>query len=135
VGAIGSGTLTYQWFKDGVAVGGATNATYPIPSLQLGDAGQYSVTVSSGFGSTTNSPAQVVVYPPADVSLGIYAGVTIQGVAGYSYKIQYTTNLADTNAWIDATNITLQQSIQIWSDYSSDVRTNSNRYYRVYALP
>jgi hypothetical protein len=134
VGAEGSGNLTYQWFKDGAAVVGATNATYTIPTLQLTDAGLYSVAVSSGFGSVTNIPAQVVVNP-ADVSLGIYAGIVIQGTIGYSYGIQYSTNLTDTNAWIDATNITLQQPIQIWSDYGSDVRANPKRYYRIQALP
>ncbi|MBW8864423.1 MAG: immunoglobulin domain-containing protein [Verrucomicrobia bacterium] len=134
VGAIGSGTLVYQWFKDGVAISGATNSTYNISTLQLTDAGQYSVSVSSGFGSVTNIPAQVIVNP-AEVTLGIYAGVVIQGTVGYSYDIQYSTDLTDTNAWIDATNITLQQSIQIWSDYGSDVRANPKRYYRVKALP
>ena len=135
VGAIGSGTLTYQWYKDGVAISGATNTTYSLPTLQQTDAGQYSVTVNSGFGSTTNSPAQVVVYPPAEISLGVYAGVTIQGTAGFSYVIQYSTNLVDPNAWIDATNIFLQQPVQIWSDYGSDVRANPKRYYRIKAAP
>jgi hypothetical protein len=134
VGAVGSGNLTYQWFKDGAAVVGATNATYTIPTLQLTDAGLYSVAVSSGFGSVTNIPAQVVVNP-ADVALGIYAGIVIQGTIGYSYGIQYSTNLTDTNAWIDATNITLQQPVQIWSDYGSDVRTNPKRFYRIQAQP
>ena len=40
VTASGSGTLTYQWSRNGVAVAGATNASYTIGNAQLADAGR-----------------------------------------------------------------------------------------------
>jgi hypothetical protein len=132
VSAVGSGTLNYQWFKDGAAVAGATNATLDFPTVQISDGGLYSVVVSSLWGSTTNVPAQLVVNA-ANIALGMYAGVTIEGVPGYTYTIQYSTDLTDTNAWVTATNLTLVQPVELWVDTSVNVfgGTSPKRYYRV----
>jgi hypothetical protein len=132
VGAEGSGTLDYQWYMNGVAIIGAIGATYTIPTLQLTNAGLYSVVISSQYGSVTNAAEQLVVNP-ANISLGTYAGVSIQGVVGYSYLIQYSTNLANTNGWIDATNLILQQPLEIWVDTSVDTHRSLGRYYRIEA--
>jgi hypothetical protein len=134
VGAVGSGVLSYQWFMDGVALDGATNSTYFIPTLEFTNAGLYSVFVSSDLGSATNTPAQLVVNA-ADISLGMYAGITIRGVAGYTYGIQYSTDLTDTNAWQNLTNLTLLQPVEIWVDTTTDVRSSPKRFYRVQAAP
>ena len=133
VGAIGTGELSYQWFKDGVAIPLATNQTYELPIVQLGDGGFYSVVVSSGLGSITNS-AQLVVNP-ANMDLGMYAGIVITGAAGYRYEIQYTTDLRDTNAWVTLTNLTLQQPVELWVDTSVNAATKEHRYYRILPGP
>jgi hypothetical protein len=132
VSAVGSGTLGYQWFKDGATVAGATNATLDFPTVQISDGGLYSVVVNSLWGSTTNVPAQLVVNA-ANIALGMYAGVTIEGVPGYTYTIQYSTDLTDTNAWVTATNLTLVQPVELWVDTSVNVfgGTSPKRYYRV----
>jgi hypothetical protein len=134
VGAIGSGTLNYQWYFNGAAIGGATGSTYEFNSIQFTNAGLYSVVVSSQYGSTTNTAYQVVVNP-ANVLITTPPNVVIQGTIGYSYTIQSTTNLADTNAWITETNITLTQPIQNWTDYSIDISRSgySGKFYRVLA--
>ena len=69
----------------------------------------------------------------APIALGLYAGVTIEGVPGYTYGIQYTTDLRDTNSWLTATNLTLVDPVELWMDTSANVQsTNSpRRYYRV----
>ena len=89
----------------------------------------YSVVVSSIFDSATNTPVQVVVNP-ANVSLKLCPNVVIQGTVGYSYIIQMTMNLLNTNAWTTMTNLTLTQPIQYWDDISDD-STKPGRYYRV----
>jgi hypothetical protein len=62
VTATGSGTLTYQWKKAGTNIAGATSATYSIVNAQAGDAGQYSVTVTSpNCGSVTTTPVQLTM--------------------------------------------------------------------------
>jgi hypothetical protein len=129
VGAIGSGTLTYQWYLNGVAVGDATNAVFNLSSVQFTNGGLYTVVVSSAFGSVTNTPALLVVNP-AGTSLGIYAGVTLTGVAGYSYIIQYTTDLRETNSWVTLTNLTLDQPVEIWVDTTANALA-TRRFYQV----
>jgi hypothetical protein len=130
--AQGSGALFYQWFKDGVLLAGATNASLVFPSVQFTNGGLYHVVVTSAFGSVTNVPAQLVVNP-AEVELGFYAGLLISGVTGQTYGIQYSTNLSDTNGWISITNLTLTQPVELWIDTSVESRGpgNNGRYYRV----
>ena len=130
VSAWGSGDLGYQWYKDGQPVFGATNQTLVFPATQLSDGGLYTVVVNSPYGSVTNTPYQFLIYP-ADVTLGLRASLTIGGVVGYGYEIQYSTNLADTNAWISITNLILTEPVQIWVDTTVDVREQPKRFYKV----
>lgn len=51
--------VTYQWFKDGVAIPGATADTLSFAALTTGDTASYTVTVTHPFGPIT-SPAAVV---------------------------------------------------------------------------
>jgi hypothetical protein len=131
VDAWGTG-LTYQWFDNGAAISGATNQTLDFSSIQLTNDGLYSVVVSSPLGSVTNTP-ELVVVEPAGVSLGLYPGVTINGVVGYSYIIQTTTDLSNTNAWVTLTNLTLTEPVQLWVDTNSDASlpANPHRFYQV----
>ena len=48
--------------------------------------------------------------------MGLYAGITITGAAGYHYEIQYTMDLTVTNAWVTLTNLTLQAPVELWVD-------------------
>jgi len=36
---------------------------------------------------------------PAGVSLALYSGITIDGVVGLTYGIQFSTDLSNTNGW------------------------------------
>lgn len=56
--------LTYQWFKDGKAVTGATAGTLSLPSLTPADAASYHVVVSNAAGSATSDAAVVRVIVP-----------------------------------------------------------------------
>lgn len=132
VGAVGSGTLAYQWYRDGQLLVDATNATLVFPAIQTTNGGFYTVVVSSAYGSVTNTPAQVVVNP-AGVALGFYAGLTIEGIPGYTYRIESSTNLAAVNAWELRTNLTLVQPVELWLDSSVKALApgNNGRHYRV----
>ncbi len=69
VGASGTAPLTYQWYKNGSALGGATAATYLIPATAVADAGSYTVTVVNAAGSATSHAATLTVSAaaPGDV--------------------------------------------------------------------
>ena len=59
--ARGSLPLQYQWRKGDVDLADATNATFTLTSVQLSDAGLYSVVVTNDFGSITSQVANVAV--------------------------------------------------------------------------
>ncbi|MBO4715661.1 MAG: SUMF1/EgtB/PvdO family nonheme iron enzyme, partial [Verrucomicrobia bacterium] len=53
--------LTYQWYKDGKAISGATSSSYKINSVKMSDSGKYTVTVSNSAGSVTSAVAALTV--------------------------------------------------------------------------
>jgi Bacterial lectin len=70
VTATGAATLTYQWFKNGVAISGATSSSYTTPAAVLGDSGSiFTVTVSNAIGTVTSNGATLTVVVPQAKSL------------------------------------------------------------------
>lgn len=61
VTATGTDPLTYQWAQGGVAISGATSASYTISSATATDAGDYRVTVTNSLGSVTSTTATLTV--------------------------------------------------------------------------
>ncbi len=61
VGVNGSGPLTYQWFKDGVAISGANAQTLAISNAQLSDRGIYHVQISDLENAVTSTSAAIEV--------------------------------------------------------------------------
>jgi beta-galactosidase len=51
---------SYQWFKDGLQIGG-NSPTLFIDQLKADDAGSYEVVVSNSAGSLTSSPAPLFI--------------------------------------------------------------------------
>lgn len=69
VEAVGAGTLTYQWQKDGVDIPGATDNTFTIAMTDEPDSGSYRVVITNGLGSlTTDAVAVTVVFSPAAIN-------------------------------------------------------------------
>lgn len=70
-----SGTqLTYQWYHDGVAIPGATQATLTVTGAELDDAGAYYCIVGDGFRRVTTSAAarlEVMKIPRATATTGV----------------------------------------------------------------
>ncbi len=66
-----AGTLSYQWYKDGVSIPGQDMDELAIPSIALADAGSYSCTVTTEIqGKTANATSRVcsvLVQKQADV--------------------------------------------------------------------
>lgn len=82
VTANGSGTLQYQWFKDGTALAGEVAATYTKAAAVAGDAGTYWVNVTSECGTVTSDTTTVNIQPVSSVDEDVRTGgVMISRVA------------------------------------------------------
>ncbi len=62
------GNLSYQWWKSGTSITGATSASLTIGSTVADDAGSYSVVVSGAGPSVTSDGADLVVNTPPDIA-------------------------------------------------------------------
>lgn len=62
VAATGDG-LSYQWKRDGVAIPGATQSSYRIPSARYAERGNYTVLVTNAAGTVESAPAVLAVDP------------------------------------------------------------------------
>ena len=66
--AIGEGTLSYQWRRDGVNIPGATESSYTLPAATATDNGaKFSVVVTNPYGSATSREATLTVTPAVPV--------------------------------------------------------------------
>ena len=59
--AAGTAPLTYQWYRNGAAIGGATSATYSLATSAADNNAVFTVTVTNGAGSVTSAPATLFV--------------------------------------------------------------------------
>ncbi|PAW84588.1 MAG: hypothetical protein B9S33_11330 [Pedosphaera sp. Tous-C6FEB] len=59
--ATGLGPITYQWFRDGQALAGATGTNYSIAAFGHWVQGDYTVVATSPYGSSTSSVAALYV--------------------------------------------------------------------------
>jgi len=76
----GPGTLSYQWYKNGAAISGATSASYTTPATTWGTNGAaFTVTATNSYGSTTSAPAILTVYPARTQNLAPVGPVLIGG--------------------------------------------------------
>lgn len=64
VKAVGTGTLSYQWSRNGTVLAGATGVSYTTPAVTVGDTGsKFVVTVQDGSAEVTSNPATLAVGP------------------------------------------------------------------------
>jgi hypothetical protein len=116
-----------------VAGMGSTNLTFALPGNLA--AGSYSVIGSLSIGGGGGQVfAGVYIVPPAPVTLACASAsgatangftLTLQGVVGYGYLIQTSTNLVD---WQPAQYIVMTNSPAYFTDYSAP--SFSQRFYR-----
>lgn len=129
VAALGTGSLHFQWLKDGIELPGTDSSTLLLPAVQLADAGSYRVRISDASGKTLESSAAplrilikpTVVSPPQSITAVVGDHVTFTaGASGQPLPLVYrwrrgttvfltTTNQAN-EASIVLTNVQLSQA-------------------------
>jgi PKD repeat protein len=65
----GSTPLSFQWYKNNVAISGATNQSYIINNVKHSDSGSYKCIVTNLCGGDTSIPAKLSVTPKADFTV------------------------------------------------------------------
>jgi len=84
----GTAPFSYQWYKDGSAISGATSAAYTIATLATGDTGSYTVTISNSAGSATSTATALSVsaalVAPAITTQPTSSTVTAGSAASFS---------------------------------------------------
>jgi hypothetical protein len=102
VTATGSPALTYQWFKSGALVAGATSSVLSLSAVTAADAATYTVAVTNSVGSVTSAGAvltvaalPVITTQPASQSASIGAtaafSVAVSGTGPFSYQWRKNT--------------------------------------------
>lgn len=129
----GTPPYSYQWAKNDLVIPGATNSQMVLANLEFTNAGIYKVVVSDASTNMLTSQPATLTVNPSGVSFALYVGVTIDGVVGYTYGVQSTTDLGNSNSWLGRTNITLTTPTFLW--YDSQPATQPQRFYRVVPGP
>jgi|GEM_PF-1474997 len=136
VGAVGNGTLSYQWLLNGITNGlsTATNPSLVLTNLSATNLGNYSVIVSDstpGFSSVTSSVATLTGsnFPPAltsqPVSQSVIAGTNV------TYSVGEVGTAPMTNHWWFNTNTSLAWSIGSTITLTNVQSTNAGNYFVV----
>lgn len=113
VRAAGSSPLSYQWYRNGVAISGATSASYSISSVKTNHVGTYKVLVRNPVGSVTSADATLklsgVIAAADDGQIGEADGASIRllqdsvvirsvGTPGNLYDLEACDDLSG-NEW------------------------------------
>ena len=64
--ATGTAPLSYQWYKDGSLISGATTSSLSLSNVQHADEGGYSVVVNNAVGTATSNTATLSVTEPPE---------------------------------------------------------------------
>jgi hypothetical protein len=89
VGAIGTGTLRYQWRFNGMEIPGATSATLLVTNITPANEGQYTAIVTDDIGPAISPAATLTVFtPPVFVTGPPSQSVVLGGNAMLSISIE-----------------------------------------------
>ena len=132
--AFGSVPLTYQWYTgapwgQSAAIAGATNASHSSGAVT--GTNTFWVLARNAFGVAESATATVAVVPNIYPKLGVVMvsglpSLTLNGISGDAYRIQYCTNLSGPD-WMTLIGFTLSGPSLTITDSQA---TGSTRFYR-----
>jgi hypothetical protein len=130
---VGNVACNYQWLfnnqplADGNGISGSKTANLTIANVTAASSGIYSV-----WATNKNVSTEAVQSSGASLSteaFSFYPVVTITGIPGNTYRVDYTTSMAAPVTWTPLTTTTLNAASQFVVDSSSPM--SNNRFYRV----
>jgi pectin methylesterase-like acyl-CoA thioesterase len=99
VTAFGSAPLTYQWFRNGTALPGATTSTIGFPTSTTTAGGDYTVVVANATSSVTSAAATLTVQTLPVIS-GSPGGATLNVGQAVTFTVTASGNPAPTLQWL-----------------------------------
>ncbi len=121
--ASGDGNLNYQWLFNGVAIYGATNATFRLDHVEISNSGKYQVVVTGNSGSIVSDEALltvedpiIVVNQPQSVNVTVGANVDLEvkvtGTSPITYQWQHDESILPgaTNAVLSLIKVSQEQA-------------------------
>lgn len=127
--ASGTSPIECQWEKDGTPIVGATNSTLALHRIQFSDAGHYQAVLTNTAGKASSQAARLAIPAQLDIQIKKNAELTIAGVLGSSYRVEYSELGIGMNDWKTLTTLRLQVSPFQWED--SESPTVGGRIYRL----
>ena len=91
-GVVASGTspLSYQWYKNSMAIVGATASSLSLNNVQSADTGSYTVSVANSAGTVTSSTAALTVNPAPPAITSQPASQTVNQGANVALTVAAT---------------------------------------------
>ena len=123
VKAEGTAPLNYQWYKDNIAIEGATSETYTIESVTAEDLGNYKVVVTNTEGEVVSDVAVLSLLQPPTITVNPVS-VTVDNGTNVVFTVEALN--ADSYQWYkDGTAISGATETTYSIDYvkGSDVGT------------
>jgi hypothetical protein len=100
-----SESLTYQWLHDGILIPGATNSTLTLSGMNMGNAGQYTVSARNAIGTVANSSAAVSMFSMIVTNRSPH--LIVAAPAGSHFRIDYSDSMGSSPNWQTMTNFTM----------------------------
>ena len=119
--------VTYQWQKDGVAIEGATKATYTVKNVA--DSGKYTVEITDTDGKTAVSSATAISITKKEVAVPtveskIYNGTVLTADVTATADYDVTKNEGGKNAGVYDVILTLKDAENYkWADSEEAAKT------------
>jgi pectate lyase len=89
---IGTAPISYQWYKNGTPISGATSLTLTLNSVQLTNGGSYTLSASNSVGGVVSDPATLVVSTAVPLPNSAY------NLTGYGQATTGGGFISETNA-------------------------------------
>ena len=127
-------TMTYQWFKEGAAIPGATTATYSILHATISDQGNYYARITNAGGTVQSVTATLTIVGPPSITAQPVTQTATQGQS-ISLSVQANGSPAPGYQWMFNGAALAGATSSVLSFPGGVQSTNAGKYYVVVSNP